>query len=67
MPTTVDLDDNPVRVACEISEVRADCGLSAKVSQSGRKAAKTPPQFFLGVCHRSSQVTRAGHPGIHPP
>jgi hypothetical protein len=55
MTTAINLDDQPMLMACKICEKSADCGLSPEVSTLHRQVPQVPPQLSLGISHCTTQ------------
>jgi hypothetical protein len=67
MSASINLDDEPMLMTCEVGEVSSDRGLATKVSLFQRQPTQMPPQLPLRIGHLPTQGARTHHAMIRLP
>jgi hypothetical protein len=55
---TIHFNDQPLRVTCEVREIRPDGRLPAEMRRTARQLAQIAPKFLLGICHVAAKAPR---------
>ena len=63
--TAVNLDNQPARMTAKINKIATDRGLSSKMRAFDSRFPQMPPEFSLGVRHRTAQSAGVRHPNVY--